>query len=1135
MPFSDRIMTTKLRTPRVGVKLLERPRLWEILKRYQSKKLILVSGPAGYGKTVLISQFTAQISSSTTWYHLDCFDNDFNLFIQHLLAGLDYYLPGVAEDMLYLTKHNKDPAREARRITTALVNILSDRLEEELILVIDDYHVVDENAVHEFMEQLLYYLPENMHIILASRTRPPMNLERLRLAGLVEEIGLEELRFNRDEIAGFLMAENSEQVSSETVTFLEEKTGGWPAALRLAGIAMFNSGNNVKAEAKEVLPRRKEIYQYLAAEVLSHMPSELSDFVLFTSVLDIMTPEICDLFLERTDSKQVLEDLEVRNLFITAMEEEYQLYRYHPLFKDFLQSRLKEEQKGTLFEKAGHAYLQAGYLSQAIESFLQGGDYVQALSTIEKAGSKMLLHNRWQTVQRWLESIPANLKRAQPRVLLLEGSISLNRGRLNQAETLINEAASALSDSSDREGECQAKLCQARILRSRGKYKKSIELLEQILPDLSQLPVSEWYDVTLEHSLTLIMQGEFAKACNLLEPALGRAENEGQTYISAWLAERLSMLYYFKGDYSRAVEVHQQAAEMAPEQDRLSFSLQDSMATIYHDWGDLDLALDYAQSSIKIKERLVLIEALPYTYSQLALILDSMGEPAAAEDNFRHSINLSRNMGGDKFFLALSLAFYSKFLADQGRLKEARSTGKEALEISSEQSAFINAVCKEMAAYAYLKEGRLQEASSMLQQALETLEKVGAKYFIFYAKAFLAAVYLQQSNHPEAEQLAESALGLAGPENYLQFFLSHRELMYPVVRTVMIKGKEPDFIQEILSKWGNEAEALLLELSRHEDPQVRERVVVPLAQLQGRESTRALEKLLGDTHENVRDRALVALATSQKDAISEVPEKSKHEDKAESFPSPGKEASLKVECLGRFRVIIGGKEATWRTTKARDLFAYLFHCREKPVLKDKILEDLWPDSSPERASTLFHTNLYHLRRAVKKPGIQPVKHREKHYYLDQSMLSSDIGLFEELVMSLEKSIETEAEEITELERAVSLYQGEYMEDLDYPWVTVERERLNKMYLFLLDRLAHRYMESEELDSAATCLRTILRYNPLLEDTHALLMNIYARMGDRMAVMQQYQTLSRVLQQEMGLDPSPKTRELYYKLCSEEEQ
>ena len=1128
LPFNH-ILNTKLNPPRVGVNLLERPHLWDKLKQYPSKKLTLISAPAGYGKTVLISQFTGQISSPVVWYHLDHFDNDVTQFIHHLLAGLNRFLPGIGEEMLSLIEYNNALNQETRHIIAPLINSISDRLESELVLAIDDYHIIEENLVHSFLESLLKYLPESMHIFLSSRTVPPLKLERLKVSGLMIEITWNDLRFTREEIAKFLEHENNQPVSRETVAALDKNTQGWPAALRLAGMAISrNNKNYIQNLNNTNFPHQQEFFHYLAAEVLDNLPEELSSFVLSTCVMDVMTPEACDLFLERNDTTRILEDLSSRNLFITAMEGKNQIYRYHPLFKEFLQNQLKEEQKRNLYWKCGKAYLQCGFLSQAVESFLNAADYEQAVATIEKAGGELLLDNHWQTIERWLSIIPEKIKENRPWILLQQGAIFFHLGQLDQAETLMNEATSMMSEASDQEGQYQATLYQARIMRSRGRFEKSIELLKQILPHLSLLPVAEWYDAALEHSFVLLMKGDFTSAYRLLKPAQARAEHEEEWRIASWLSERMGMLYYFQGKYSKAIEVHQRAAEIAPQYDRLSFSLWDSLTAIYHDWGDLEQALDYAQSSIQVKERLLLTEVLPYAYSQLAFVQGSMDNPAEAENNFLYAIELAQSREGEKFFQALIMAFYNRFLTEQGRIEDAISTGNEALEISRNLSEFIYALCLEMAAPAHIQQGNLQKAVEMLEYSREVLENAGAGYFLFYSEAYLAFIYRQQ-NHPEADRVAEKCLKLAGAENYFQFFLSHREMMLPVVKMGLLKGIELDFIYETIKKWGRASEELLLELLRHEDSGVRQRALFAISHLEEQNIAQTLEGLLSDPCEEVRNQAMTILSKLQTSSTSGTTEK----DTTDPYFLLNQEASLKVQCLGPFRVFINGEEVTWRTNKARDLFAYLFHYREKPVHKDKILEDIWPDSIPERASTLLHTNLYQLRKAIKNlPGSQPVNHKGKQYHLEQNIISSDIDIFLKLTSHTDSGSEVSPEEVPYLEQALSLYQGEYMENLDYQWITEERERLNQIYLSLLEKLSYYYMKNDKLDQAATCLRSILHLNPLLEEMHVLLMKVYSRQGDRMAVMQQYQTLCKILDREMGLEPSPETRALYYRLCSE---
>ena len=1122
MPLSDRILETKLLAPRTGVRLLERPRLLEPLADYQSRKLTLVSAPAGYGKTVLVSQFVASIESLVVWYQLDHFDNDLALFVQHLVAGIERQLPGFGSEIADWVEHSSDLKQDMRRITTSLVNNLSATLEDEMVLVIDDYHVIEEDTVHGFMEQLLDYLPDRVHVVLSTRTVPPLHLGRLKISGLMDEINMEDLRFRADEIGGFLIAEKNEPVSSETINFLAEETGGWAAALRLAGITMVSVKARQKAAAGRMSSHRKEIYHYLATEVLSNLPADLVDFVLATSVLDIMTPEICDLFLERSDSCEVLDTLESQNLFSVSGEGE--VYRYHHLFREFLLSRLGEK-KNRLRQQAGLCYMQAGYPARAVECFISCADFAQATLAVEDVAGTMLRQSRWQTVRRWLQSIPENVKRERPRILLFEGAVFLNNGQLEQAEALIYEAASAFIESGDREGIFQTKLYQARILRSRGDYEESMKMLEQILPELSQRPVAEWYDVTLEHSLILGMRGELDRAIHLLNQALTPAEREGEAHIAAQLVERLGEVYFVKGDYSKAVTVHQRAAEMASEQDRQSFLLRDSIATIYHDWGDLDQALEYAQNSIKAKEQLGMVEALPFAYQQLAIVLASLGEFVAAEENFKRSIDLAQHLGGEIFFQARSKALYGRFLGSRGRFAEARVLVDEALCIAKEQSEFIYAVCLQASAPVYIWMNELDEGAAMLQQALVVLEQIGAKYSVCVTCAFLALVKRQSNEVAAAEDFAERCLQLAAPESCIQLFLGNAEMMLPVVRIGLVKGVELEFTLEVIRRLGHQAVELLVELAGHGDPTVRRRVIGPLAAC-GQE--KAVKDLLADVDESVRDRAL---GVAQSFASQPAMDSSTKREPAHPF---GKEVLLTVNCMGDFHVTGGDKEVAWRTTKARDLFAYLVHHREKPVLKERILEDLWPEADPEQASTLFHTNLYQLRKATKNAiGEQPVRHKGGQYRLDEDMLSIDIMQFECLVYGMEKE-SVRLADLSKLEQAISLYRGEYMEGLDYDWVTAERERLNQLYLQVLDHLAHHYAHDRQYSRAASCLRAILRVNPLMEEAHALLMRVYAGMGDRMAVLQQYETLSQVLEEELGVDPSPKTRELYYKLCSDED-
>lgn len=1128
MPQAERILTTKLMAPRSGVTLVERPRLIDTLTQAQTKRLTLVTAPAGYGKTVLLAQYAAQLQTPVVWYQLDNFDNDLALFSQYLVAGIEQHYADFGAEITQVLEQSRDVDKDLRRLTTAFVNTLAVNVTKPLLLMLDDYHLITANTVHNFIEQFLDYLPQNVHLMIASRTIPPLQLERLKVAGLLETIDLAALCFRTEEIASFLTTEQQQPTSAEMVAFLEEETGGWPAALRLANFSLPQVKLRQQQWAKRPLAHRKDIYNYFAAEVLNNLPADLAEFMLATAVLDLITPEICDLFLERENSYLELEQLEAQNLFTTVLDAEGVIYRYHHLFRDFLQSRLGEK-RNQLVRKAGQCYLQAGYPTHAVEYFLTAADYEQAILAIEKVGSKMLLHSRWQTMQRWLQCIPEAFKAQQPWMLLFAGAVALNSGHLNQAESLIFMAEQRFSEIQQQGGMLQALLYRARILRSRGDYSASLQLLQPMLSELKQRPIREWYDVALEHSLLLGLRGELEQVITLLNEALTQAEREGEDRIAAQLTERLCDIYFVKGEYAKAVSIHQRAAELASDLERLSFLERDSIATIYHDWGDLDQALEYALDSVKAKEKYGLTEALPYAYQQLAFVQTSLGQYQKAEENYQRSITLTEQLGGETFFKARSLALYGRFLATRGRLQEAQPLVEEALALAKEQSAFIYAVCLQAAAPVYIQLGEVALAAGMLEQALEVLEQVDVKYSQCVTCALLALVYRQQGKQAAAEKMAIRCLELAAPENCLQLFVGNPEMMLPVLEVGLIKGLELEFIGEALQRLGTEASEMLIALTNHSNAAVRQRVIQPLTRLGGVEVSKAIEALLHDNDEEVRDAALVAMQTLTK---AQVPQGKTDESVQKPVQMIGSERRLEVKCLGGFQAFCAGTELQWRTTKAKELFAYLIHQRGRAVFKERILNDLWPELDTEQASTLFHTNLYQLRKAIKTTiGEQPVNHKGGQYTLVQNNISCDLARFE--LLTTPPGAEEE-DNLTTLEEALALYQGEYLAGLEYEWVYAERERLSQIYQSLLKRLAHAYLQSDQLNRAAACLRSLLQVNPLLEEAHALLMTVYARLGDRMAVLQQYETLSQVLEEELGIDPSAKTRELYYKLCSSQD-
>lgn len=350
----------------------------------------------------------------------------------------------------------------------------------------------------------------------------------------------------------------------------------------------------------------------------------------------MLTPAFCDTFLGRSDAQRILEFLASRSLFTTALAGEEEAYRYHHLFRKFLLNKLGND-RFLWLRRAGECCREAGLPEAAVEYFLAVRADEEAAVAMEKAGVPTLRQGCWQTVRRWLWSLadrqspaPSRQNSTQehqerPWLVLLEGAVAFCAGRLAEAGTLLERARAAFTAAGDREGLGQTLLYQARLFRSRGDYQKSLALLETVLPWLTHRPVIEWYEASLEQSFVLTLQGEFDRAVHPLKRALTAAEWEGEKRIAPKLAETLGQIYYVKGEYAKALETFQRGVKMAPDPGQAVYTLHDSIAIIYRDWGDLKRALAHAQKSIAVKEQRGLLGALPWAYCQLVLFRPALG------------------------------------------------------------------------------------------------------------------------------------------------------------------------------------------------------------------------------------------------------------------------------------------------------------------------------------------------------------------------------------------------------------------------------------------------------------------------------------------------------------------------------
>ena len=443
------LLETKFHVPRRGRGLVARSRLSERLSRGADSALTLVSAPAGFGKTTLLAEWLAVLAAegrAVAWLSLDQRDNEPGMFWTYLVAALKTVAPGVGAEALSLLQSPQSPIEG---VLATLLNDL-DAIPNDVVLVLDDYHLIDAREVQDGIAFLVDHLPPQVHLVIAGRADPTLPLARLRSRGELVEIRSADLRFTPDEAATYLNDAMGLALTAPDVAALEGRTEGWIAALQLAALSM-QGRDDIAGFIAGFAGDDRYIVDYLAEEVLQRQPEDVRHFLLRTSILDRLTGALCDAVTGQDGGKAMLVALERENLFLVPLDDRRRWYRYHQLFKDVLQAHLLDEEPDDgagLHRRASVWFEQNGEPADAVRHALAAEDFERAADLVEPQIPAMARSRQEATVRRWLAALPDDVVRVRPvlsvgfaGVLLavgeLEGGVE---ARLRDAERWLETA-----------------------------------------------------------------------------------------------------------------------------------------------------------------------------------------------------------------------------------------------------------------------------------------------------------------------------------------------------------------------------------------------------------------------------------------------------------------------------------------------------------------------------------------------------------------------------------------------------------------------------------------------------------------------------------------------------------------------
>lgn len=442
---ADVLLTTKLYPPRSGAAVIPRPRLIQILSGRPRTRLVLVTGPAGSGKTTLVGDWLSNPPGGHAWLSLDPSDNDPLRFWSYLLAALRSVAPEVgATAASRLSMAGTDVVRDV------LPHVVNDivRLDSDIVVVLDDYHSITDRAVHDSMSRLIDWSPPQLRLVIVTRADPPLPIARLRARGDLLEVRAEELRFTRGESGELLTAALHLNLAPADVDRLQERTEGWAAGLQLAALSLRNRPDTSAFVARFAGDDR-HIVDYLGQEVLATLPEDLREFLLHTSVLRRLSGPLCDHVTGRTESAQLLDRVESANLFLIPLDESRTWFRYHHLFGQLARHELSRTQPHAAAElnrRAAQWYRSNDDVIEAVASALAAGDTDMARGIVAEHWRRFFNAGRLATVTAWLNALPPDIVAVDPELSVARLWIGLDTGRLDEVNHWLDVTEAALPD-----------------------------------------------------------------------------------------------------------------------------------------------------------------------------------------------------------------------------------------------------------------------------------------------------------------------------------------------------------------------------------------------------------------------------------------------------------------------------------------------------------------------------------------------------------------------------------------------------------------------------------------------------------------------------------------------------------------
>ncbi|MCO6453459.1 MAG: hypothetical protein J5I90_21940 [Caldilineales bacterium] len=799
-----------------------RRRLIERLSEGLHRKLALISAPAGFGKTTLVTEWLAELRGEadndatvecrTAWLSLDDSDNDPIRFLTYFIAALSQ-IGGMKADfgkgMISSVQSPQPPSLESAM--TSLINEIT-AVPDQIILTLDDYHLISAQPIHRAISFLLENLPPRFQLVIVTREDPPLPLSRLRARDQLTELRAADLRFSTAEAAEFLNQVMGLGLSAEDIAALETRTEGWIAGLQLAAVSL--QGHTDKSQLiQSFTGSHRLVLDYLVEEVLNQQPDEITSFLLQTSILDRLRGPLCDAVTGEDNGQVILETLEHANLFIIPLDSDRRWYRYHHLFGDLLRQRLRRTQSNLipiLNGRASEWYEQRDMLPEAIRFALASHNFARAAGLIETQVDAMWLRGEHSQLQSWLSKLPDDLICARPHLCIYHAWYLYASGQHDAATHILKSVEEALNFDSD-QAQLRGRVYAIRAFMEthQGDAQGIIQFASQALEYLPEQD-STWRSIS---SIVLGdaygFEGDMRAAYTARAEALQICRRDGMTYYSMLASMKLAITLRELGQLHQTVEICRQQSEMARE---LGLT-ETSLAGLIHliegealaELNLLEKANLLAQKGDRLLARAVDLAFFGWGYMCLLRILFSSRKPAAAEEVIRRMEPIERGFDVPPWVMNQMAAWQTRI-----RLQEANSdtlskwVSARGLALDGEfkpkhELDYFLLSDYILLARVFIAQNELQKAIALLKHLFKIAEANGRISSMIEILSVCALALHARGDKTEALTTLSQALEIAEPGGFVRVFVDEGPPMANLLYEALSRGIAPGYVRRLLS------------------------------------------------------------------------------------------------------------------------------------------------------------------------------------------------------------------------------------------------------------------------------------------------------------------------------------------------